>query len=192
MDFYFVYDSNGNIIGQPWQSSSEMVAPDGYNMLVVAEGDPTAQDAFVNPSFYTVQNGQLVQVSNYSQLQLQQAQQEQIALLRQGYEQTLAGGFSATIEGTAHTFGWQISDQINLNSVQSAIANNYLSYPVQYADINGNPVTLSSATDLQAIEQAATKFLSAQHQQVLTLIGQVQQATTVEAVQAIVWSAATY
>jgi hypothetical protein len=120
------------------------------------------------------------------------AQSTQIALLRQGYEETIAQGFNATIGTTSYTFGWSTDDKANLSNTQQAIDQTFLTFPIQYSDIHGNPVTLSSQTDLNAVEQTATKFFNAQHQQILTLIGQVQTATTVSAVQAIVWSAATY
>jgi hypothetical protein len=118
--------------------------------------------------------------------------QQTIATLRSGYTQTLLGGFQCTISNTQHTFGWQPDDKTNLELTQSAVDKGFLTFPILYSDIHGNPVTLSSQTDLTAIEQAATKFFSSQHQQLLNLITQVNSATTVSAVEAITWTPATY
>lgn len=108
------------------------------------------------------------------------------------YQQTLAAGFQVSISTGTFVFGWRSADITNMTALQMAINQTWQTFPVQYADVNGNPVTISSQSDLNAIEQTAQKFMTAQHQQVLTLIGQVQATTSTTDVQTIQWSAAPY
>lgn len=196
MDATIAYDASGNIVAitdttplPSWWNSA------WQHVVLTDTTTPTAQtvwDAGFVSQQYTVESGQVVINPNYSALQLAQAKTTQITLLRTGYMQTLAAGFQATITAGTYTFGWQTADESNLNALQTAIANSYLSYPAQYADVNGNPVSIANASDLTTIEQTAAKFMAAQHQQVLTLIGRVQPATTVSAVRAIIWTPASY
>lgn len=141
---------------------------------------------------YTIQNGVPVHTPISDSVKLQNAQQAKIAQLRQGYAQTMAGGFNTTIGGTQYTFGWQTDDKINLNAVQTAVAQGFVTFPLQYSDIHGNPVTLSSPSDLTTLEVTAARFFNAQHQKLLNLIAQVQSANTVSAVEAITWTPASY
>jgi hypothetical protein len=131
-------------------------------------------------------------MDNINQWYLAAVKQQTIATLRNGYAQTMLGGFQCTISNTQYTFGWQPDDKTNLELTQSAVDKGFLTFPILYADIHGNPVTLSSQSDLTAIEQEATKFFNTQHQQLLNLVAQVNAATTVSAVEAITWTPATY
>lgn len=108
------------------------------------------------------------------------------------YQQTLASGFKVTIGTTQFTFGWTTDDKANMNAVQTSIDKGFATFPITYADINGNPVNIPDQITLNTIEQTATKFAFAQHQQILNLLGQVNTATTNDAVNAIQWTPATY
>jgi len=112
--------------------------------------------------------------------------------LRAGYAQTIATGFAATVGGTLYTFGWSTDDKATLADTQSSVDRGFLAFPFQYADIQGHPVPISAQADLDAIESTATKFFNAQHQQVLTLIGNVKAVTTIDDANAIQWAQATY
>lgn len=205
MHYIFPYDDNGNLYPHPYYGTEQALSnpPHGWNLLPAIDAtDTTAQAAYqacesLQPQQYIVSAGVLTPNPNWPAQQLAQAKTTQITLLRAGYMQTLAAGFQATITAGTYTFGWQTADESNLNALQTAVASSYLSYPVQYADVNGNPVSIASASDLTTIEQTAAKFMAAQHQQVLTLIGQVQAITTatpnyLSAVEALVWAPASY
>lgn len=131
-------------------------------------------------------------IDDLEQWYLAAVKQQAIAALRNGYNQTLLSGFQCVIGNNQYTFGWQTDDKTNMEITQTAIDKGFLTFPILYADINGNPVTLSSQSDLTAIEQAATKFFTAQHQQMLNLVAQVNSATTISAVEAITWAPASY
>lgn len=112
--------------------------------------------------------------------------------LQNMYLQTLTAGFAATVGGISYTFGWTTKDESDMSALQKAIDKAFLAFPVTYADISGNPVTVADQATLDSIELTATKFAMAQHQQVLTLTGDANAATTVDAVNAIQWTPATY
>lgn len=127
--------------------------------------------------------------------QLTNAQAAQINLLRQGYTQTIASGFQYTFNTatpTTVTFGWSTDDKTNLLAVQESIDDGFLTFPILYTDKYGNPVTIPDQATLTSIKSKASAFFANQHQQILSLISQVQSATSVSAVQAIVWTSATY
>jgi hypothetical protein len=123
---------------------------------------------------------------------LQDVQSAKKAQLQDLYQQTLAAGFNVSINGTEHTFGWSTDDKANLGLLQQAIDKGVASFPVIYADVNGNPVNIPDQATLDLIEQTASRFAFAQHQQILNLIGQVNAATTIDEVNAIQWTPASY
>ena len=185
MKLWLIYDPTTGALkyfcyAPAWSNAAETV-------LEVDPSDAAVQDAQQHLSHYTVQNGTLVKTVTDAQL-LAEAQAAQIAQLRAGYAQTVAGGFVATVGGAQVTFGWQEADQRHLLQVQSAIDKAIDTFPVPYADINGASVSIPDQTTLTAIETAADKFDWAQIKQLRTMIAQVQAATTVAAVEAITWT----
>lgn len=114
------------------------------------------------------------------------------AQLKDMYQQTLATGFNVTIGTTTYTFGWATDDKANMNATQTAVDKAFTTFPITYADVHGNPVTIPDQATFNTIEQTASKFAFAQHQQILNLVGQVNTATTNDAVNAIQWTPATY
>jgi hypothetical protein len=190
---YIFYDDTGKIIAAVAADHPGVVLtriPEGTTPLYL--DDATYADVWNNLGEYTIQNGVPVYTPIPDSVKLANAQQAKIAQLRQSYAQTLASGFNVTIGGTQYTFGWQTDDKANLTALQKAIDQGFITFPVQYADIHGNPVTIPDQATLNTVEQTATRFFNAQHQQLLNLIAQVQAATTVSAVQAITWTPASY
>lgn len=124
--------------------------------------------------------------------QLSNAKTAQITKLRQGYVQTMASGFNFTIGTTQYVFGWSTDDKTNMDGTQTAVSKAFLTFPIQYSDIHGNPVSIPDQTTLDNLEHTATNFFSNNHQQVLNLIGNVNSATTVSGVEAVTWTPATY
>jgi hypothetical protein len=159
------------------------------NGVATVNVDPNvAGEITVSTTVGGIRNGSITFVPNT----LKTAQAAQIQQLRLGYGQTMASGFQATIGTAQYTFGWSTDDKANLADTQQSVDKGYLTFPFNYSDINGHPVPISAQTDLNTIEQTATQFFNNQHQQVLSLIGQVNSATTIAAAQAVTWSPATY
>lgn len=123
---------------------------------------------------------------------LADVQNAKIAQIRDMYNQTMTSGFNITIGTTQYTFGWITDDITHMTATQTAVGKGFLMFPFNYADIHGNPVSIPDQATLDSIESTATKFNMNNHQQALNLIGQVQTTTTVDAVNAIQWTPATY
>ena len=126
--------------------------------------------------------------SFYWEQALTQAKQDQVAALMQGYNATLDGGFTSSATGTPILYGWQQLDQLHLDMVQEGITQGTETFPVAYADIYGNEVLITSQAQLTQLDTDATNFSWTQIKQARTLTAQVMAATTISAVQAVVWS----
>jgi hypothetical protein len=118
--------------------------------------------------------------------------QQAYSQLKAGFEQTITQGFQCTLNGTAYTFGWQLTDQMHLQQVQYAIDKGLDTFPIEYADIDGNIVIIPDQATLTALEQKAHSFAWAQVKQLRQLNSQVQSATTPEQVEGITWTPAAY
>lgn len=119
------------------------------------------------------------------------AQQQKIAQLQNMFQQTLASGFTSSANGTAITYGYASTDVINMHGIATALSLGIETWPVNYADIHGNVVPLTQAQFTQLCTDA-NRFNWAQVSQLRSLIGQVESATTVDAVNAIQWTPGTY
>jgi hypothetical protein len=127
---------------------------------------------------------------------LQDIQNAKIAQLRDMFTQTLCSGFKSSADGTERTYGYtptnyEHSDQSNMNKVSTQILMGTATFPIPYADIIGSPVPLNQAQFTQLVTDAGN-FELAQTEQLRSLIGQVQQATTTDEVNTIQWAPATY
>jgi hypothetical protein len=149
------------------------------------------QAAFATPQAYLYQSGAFSDNPAWPAQQLAQTQRTQIAAIQAGYQATLNSGFTSSANGTATVYGYQASDIQHMNMIASASALGVETWPISYADIHGNIVSLTQA-QFTSLVTTASQFNWAQINQLRSLIGQVQAATTVSAVQAIVWTAASY
>jgi hypothetical protein len=122
---------------------------------------------------------------------LAQTQDAKKAQLQTMYAQTLAAGFVSSASGTSTNYGFAQTNQDDMTQVQGAISAGIEAFPVAYGDNLGNIVMLTQA-QFTALESDANKFKWAQVKQLRTFIGQVMAATTVDAVNAVQWTAATY
>lgn len=188
MTYYADSDANGNIIAYYSDEINSSIPSTAIQIT-----DEQWQDSVNNIGKYMIQNGALVTKPPPSDDELLvQSQQGKISDLRNSYNQCLLNGFNVTIGSNTYTLGWSTDDKANLNATQTAVDRSYQTFPILYADINGSPITLSSQSDLDTIEQTATKFAFAQHQQILNLVGQVQSTSDTSTVNSISWTPATY
>jgi hypothetical protein len=188
--YYAEPDANGNIVAF---YSDEFAYPDGIPSTAIPITRDQWQDSVNNPGKYIVQNGQLVLAPGPSDDELlAQAKQAKIAEIESGFEQTIAAGFKSSATGTELIYGWQTEDQIHLQLIQSAIDKGIETFPIDYADINGNPVSIPDQATLTALATDADKFMWAQVKQKRNLVAQVNAATTLDAVNSITWTTADY
>jgi len=127
---------------------------------------------------------------------LADVQTAKVAQLRDMFTQTLVAGFLSSADGTSRTYGYtptnyDHSDQSNMNKIATQSALGLTVWPVDYADIHGSPVPLTQVQFTQLVSDAG-KFELAQTTQLRSLIGQVQQATTIDVANAVQWTAASY
>lgn len=111
----------------------------------ITDTDTTAQDAFMKPDEYTVQNGQLVH-SNAptAQQQLDTAKRKRIADLQQQFQTSLLNGFTSSADGTARTYA---IDPVAMSKWTGALANinSGKITSVNLKDFSGNRLTLTGS-----------------------------------------------
>lgn len=122
---------------------------------------------------------------------LADVQKAKIAQLQNMFQQTLNGGFNSSATGTSYLYGFTDKDQTNLSQELNIINAALGTEPVAWAIKNGTVVNHTIAQFKQMCADG-NRFKWAQVNQLRSLIGQVQSATTTTTVNDIQWSAATY
>jgi hypothetical protein len=138
---------------------------------------------------YTVANGTLVEpAAPTAAALLAAAQNTQIAVLNAAYEAAINAPVSfTTAAGVTGTFNQDSTAKANLQDAMLASEKTGV-WPINlWLTAAGSPVTPFTYADLQGLAVAMEAIDAPDYQQLLTLIGQVGAATTVAAVQAIVW-----
>jgi hypothetical protein len=163
---------------------------DGVTVVMNAE----EQTTYDNPQAWLYQSGTFVANSAWPAMELAQAQQAQIAALEAGMNATFNAGFSSSaISSTAITFPFDSASQVKWSWLQGVVNSTTSStFPTNLTvkDASNNKYTVTYAQAQQLVMNAMTFYL-AQTGQFSTLEDDVLAATTVSAVQAIVWSPAT-
>lgn len=117
---------------------------------------------------------------------IDEAKASKLAELQQAYEDALNGGFKSSADGTGRTYGFTSNDRSNLEEATDAVLTGAQSFPVPYADIDGNSVPMNQTEWAQFQKDAASFKL-----EVLTKLRQLKAqalaATTEEAISAVVW-----
>lgn len=160
---------------------------DGVTVVMSAD----EQTAYDTPQAWLYQSGAFVANSAWPALELAQAMQAQIAAIEAGMNATLAGGFTSSANGTAIVYGYAAGDIQHMQGIATASLLNVETWPIAYANIEGAEVALTQAQFTQLVTDANT-FNWAQIKQARTLIASIEAATTVNAFQAISWTAANY
>lgn len=125
-------------------------------------------------------------------LQLQQAQQAQIALIAQASNAAQTTGFSSSALGSAYTYPSGLQDQANLTAciVASLMPGNASTWTVLFWCTSSAGVSnfvAHTAAQIQKVGQDALTAIMTIKQKQLTLTQQILAATTIAAVQAVVW-----
>ena len=124
-----------------------------------------------------------------SQSQLAAAKAAQIASLQAAYQRALTAPVSYTTKaGTTATFA---QDATTVSNLQDALLGSQASQTWSinlWLDVSGSPVSPFTFADLQGLAAAMESADTPKFTELLTLIAQVNAATTIAAVQAIIWS----
>lgn len=148
--------------------------------------DATQQAVFDAPALYLYQGGKFVDNPNAGKIQLANAKQAKITEINQACAKTINAGFTSSANGTSLIYGFTDADQTNiaqeLNIVNAGIA----TFPIYWGAKDGTVVSLDEIQFKQLCKDA-NGFKWSQVGKLRTLIPQVETATTIDAVKAIVW-----
>lgn len=118
---------------------------------------------------------------------LANVQAAQIQILRTACRATITGGFESAALGAPHTYPSADTDQRNLQAARGSSATPLL---LMCADMNGVWALLPHvASQAEQVNADWIAFRQAQQEKLVTLTAQVNAATSVTAVKAIVWPA---
>lgn len=185
METYLFYDSTGAIVRMQSYSfvpDSSLVAantPTGQTALLA----PAGHDSLSHPQSWQVVNGELQEIVPTAAQQLTVAQTSQNEIIAAAYQAAITSPCSYM--GTSF---WCDKDSQTILAHSLVVFNQAGAVPANfyYLDANGNDISMS-LTQLQGLGSAvATQYLGA-FQKRVSLQRQIAAATTIEAVQAIVW-----
>ena len=174
MFYALMLDTNGNGIG----SHAYVEQPSSYPSNEIPCTEPQAK----NPMAYQVVNGQVVDSLSY-------AKSTQIALLQSAFEKAEQAPVSLTLaSGVTTSFGMTPHDWSKIIGLYSKYVAKGAALPSGYRipDVHG---TLQAVTvaDIENLFDAGETQMTGAIAKLSSLVSQVEAATTVSAVQAIVW-----
>jgi hypothetical protein len=188
-------DQNGKIIGGCYADS-----PDSLNGITHLPADATEAvyvddvqypNVWTDMGEYIITNGVPVFTPIPDATKLANAQQAKSTQLQMSLLATLAGGFNSSATGTSYLYGFADMDQTNLGQELNMVNAGLAVEPIAWAVRSGQVIDHTIAQFKQMCADG-NRFKWNNVNQLRTLIGQVESATTVDAVNAIVWSPATY
>lgn len=118
---------------------------------------------------------------------LPEIQVAKIAQLQDFYNQTLAAGFPSTANGTSIIYGFAPDDQTNLSQELNIVNAGLATFPIPWGAKDGITVVNLDEVRFKQLCKDANDFKWSQVGKLRELIGQVQAATTVDAVNVIAW-----
>lgn len=157
--------------------------PDGLQTLEITDAE--WKTCINEQGQWVVSNGALEQVPPPTVAELlQAAQTEQIATLRQACSIAIASGFSSPALGTAYTYPSTITDQSNQQTIAANASGGSL-----WCEADGAwSFKVHTQAQAQSVVASFATWLNHCQAQLVTLSGQVGEATSVQAVQAIAWT----
>ena len=188
MLLYFDVLSDGYIVQTRVDASPEVA----HGVIVQLDDSvPNALSAVSSPSEWRYVTGSFVYAPTPDSMRLPGVRQSQIALLTGGYNATLMGGFTSSADGTVRVYAADPEALTELGWVRNLPQASYPAGGVGARLVDGTHVTLTYA-QMQTLVNDAQTFFLAQRSQRVSLMSQIQAAITISAVQALVWTAATY
>jgi hypothetical protein len=175
MFYALILDANGNGIGSnKYYQNQEPSYP--------SNEFPCTEAQAKNPTAYQVVNGKIVE-------SLTAAQTAQIALLQSAFGQAEQAPISLTLaSGITTSFGMTPHDWTKIVGLYAKYVAKGDAVPSGYSLPDANMVLrVVTATDIDNLFEAGKTQIDGAVAKLSSLVGQVQAATTVSAVQAIVW-----
>ena len=188
--FYVAYDPASNIVITRYDTEiAPLPDPLPSGTAVIEVPDQATMLSTTAPG-WTVQNGVLVAPPPPSAAELlAQAQTAQIASLQSSFSQAEQAPISLTLaSGVTTSFGMTPHDWTKIVGLYSKYVAKGVAVPSGYQipDANGTLQTVT-VTDIENLFDAGETQMTGAIAKLASLVGEVQAATTVSAVQAIVW-----
>ncbi|MEQ0775886.1 hypothetical protein ABLT15_26630 [Paraburkholderia tropica] len=179
---YAAYDASGTLAG--FYDSVDSPVPDGVSVVEITDAEwlTAIQTGAIG---YTVVGGALTPPAAKTDAELlADAQATQKSTLYASCAAAIVDGFTSDALGTSHNYPSAVTDQQNQNSVANSTAGGLLWCET------GDVWSFSQHTQAQAqtVVSDFAVWLNACQSQLVTLSASVAAATTVAAVQAIVWA----
>ncbi|MFM0165653.1 hypothetical protein PQR39_35125 [Paraburkholderia sediminicola] len=183
---YAAYDANGNI--NAFYDSVDSPVPAGLTNVIEIT-DAQWQTCINNQGQWYVSDGALAPVPPPTAAELlAQAQAAQTAILSAAYAAAINAPVSyTTAAGTTAVFNQNAVAKANLQNAMLASEKSGEWAINLWLSASGAPVTPFTYADLQGLAAAMEAIDAPDYQLLLQLIAQANAATTVAAVQAVVW-----
>lgn len=194
MNYWFLYNlTDGSIFGGPHGDLSGTLTqwsnvPSDCGVIgPIAGTDTTAQDAFVNPHYYSVVNGKLTQVSNVSSLQLADAKTKQMTSLQQSCNNALAT-FQSNALGTTKTYLCDRDSMVLLAGEFGFITSSYYdNSAINWYTVEDGKEVPHTVAQFAQVYKDGRNWVASCKAKLENLTAQVNSATTISAVQAVTW-----
>ena len=165
-----------------------------------------AMVAVCNPAAYVLnskevtrpgQNGEDIPITEYfltpAPLTLQRAQTIQKALVNASCVSAMTGGFTSSALGSAYTYPFTLTDQHNLSGsvVASLLPNLPSGWTTSFWCMDSAGAwsfAPHTAAQIQQVGMDGKAWIAAQQEKLASLNAQIEVATTVSAVQSVLWS----
>jgi hypothetical protein len=192
--FVIFSPSSGEILGSYSTSNAEILdeiasanTPAGASALTVPAGHGVLQ----NQSGWQIVAGVLTPIVLSAAQQLANAQAAQLLIVAAASAAAQTSGYTSSALGSAYSYPSGITDQANLTACITAsliapAGTPFLFWCTSAAGVSG--FVSHTAAQIQAVGLAALAAIMAAKQKQLTLSQQVAAASTVAAVQAVVWA----
>ena len=190
MNYWFLYDlADGSIYGAPYLGEATVFdnIPNGCGLIgPISENDVTAIGASVHPQYYLVQSGVLTQKPDYDTRQLTDVKNTKIGELSTKCDTAIVNGFSSSALTTAHTYPSDDKAQSYLGDAIKRMELDSTVTSVNFKTLDAGFLT-HTLPQLQQVFKDGFDFGQAQITKYNQLKAQVEAATTVDGVNAIVW-----
>lgn len=185
---FAAYNTQGQIVA--YYDNIDSPAPSGVQVLNITEAQ--WQECIAQPG-WTVQNGVLVAPPAPTAAQLlAQAQAAQISIITQACAAAITSGFTSSALGSAHTYPSGLTDQANLtanvlSSLLPGLPSTWTT-PQLCQDASGVWAYVAhTAAQIQQVGSDGKAAILGYLTKKASLQAEIEAATTVSAVQAIVW-----
>ena len=197
-NYWILYNLiDGSIYGAPYLgNATEWInIPIGCAVLGPFEEEVASaivKDAWFHPNYYLVQAGALVAKANILDLQLVDSKMAKVAEISNAYKVQLNSNFTSSATGTSLIYSFSPESQSLWEELLNSITANYIPdtmFPMPITLLNGTKVTHTKLQLQQIFGEITVRklLLYGKLQGMVAVGGSIQAATTIDAVNLVVW-----